>query len=52
MKLEKINAKYKAITDKKRREKLFEKRDVTLFKTFNVADLYALPSSYIQIITR
>ena len=40
MKLKKINAKYKAVTDKKRQEKLFEKRDMAMSKIFNVADLY------------
>jgi len=37
--LEKINAKYKAATYKKRQVKLFEKRDMTS-KIFNMADLY------------
>ena len=39
MKLEKINAKYKAIAEKKRRDKFFEERDMAMFNTFNVADL-------------
>ena len=30
LKLEKINAKYKATTDEKRREKLFQERDKTM----------------------
>ena len=38
--MEKINAKYKVSADKKREEKLFEERDMTLSKMFNVADLY------------
>ena len=40
MKLEKINAKYKVTADKKRREILFEERDMVLSKMFNMADLY------------
>ena len=38
LKLEKTNAKYKATTDKKKRKKL-EERDMTMSKTFNVADI-------------
>jgi len=40
LKLEKFNVRYKAAADKKRQEKLFEKREMTLSKTFNMADLY------------
>ena len=40
LKLEKINARYKAATDKKRRKKLFEERNVMLSKIFNMTDLY------------
>ena len=40
LKLEKINAKYKAATDKKRQEKHFEERDTAMSKTFNVVDLF------------
>ena len=32
LKLEKINVKYKTTVDKKRREKLFEERDIALSK--------------------
>ena len=45
LKLEKINVKNKAAADKKRQEKLFEKKNMTLFKIFNVADLYEYHST-------
>ena len=35
LKLEKTNAKYESVIDKKRWEKLFEKRDMTMSKAFN-----------------
>jgi len=38
--LEKISVKYKATTDKKRREKICEERDMALSKIFNAADFY------------
>jgi len=40
LKLKKINTKYKATTDKKRWEELFEERDVEISNTFNVANLF------------
>ena len=40
LKLDKINVRYKTAADKKRQEKLFEKINMILSKTFNAADLH------------
>jgi len=53
LKLEKINAKYKAAVDKKRREKLFEEIDMARYSMWRISmNIITLSSSYIQIITR